>query len=345
MQHLLPKPKTRGFAEIVVLIAFGVIAVASLLYAAHESQMSKQATFGATVYTTQLSDTIGTFRTQVNSSTANLNTELVAVSTTIHAYGTIVSQNTPLGVSVGGTGTTTVPAANQYLESDGTRFQLKTIVASSGIAVTRTATATLISTLGFDATLNIGFTGNNTFAGSSTFNGITIIAATTTINGITTVNQLMTFNSFPVAATTTPTSSLQLAPKGYVDSISPLFIISTSTTATYNSSTAVGLITSTFTLSNPGRVLVIVQGDAANSVNGDGCVVFVQVDGVKPTDHQNVRFQYGSGVGANTPFDLSFSYITASLTAAQHTITLLGNIITGGTCSPSLTLQNEFIGR
>lgn len=181
-----------GFLAIAIALGLAVIALGISLYVGYEAQKNPP-TLSAVVYTTQLSDTIGTFRNEVNSSTANLNTELETVSGTINAYGNIVSQNTPLGVTVGGTGTTTVPSAGQFLSTSGTIPTWKVLASSTGITLTTNATSVIIGTAGFDNTASINFTGNNTFAGSSTFNGNTIINGTGTFNGSAIFNGSTTF--------------------------------------------------------------------------------------------------------------------------------------------------------
>jgi hypothetical protein len=68
--------------------------------------------FAATIYTTASSDTLNTFRTNVNSSLTNLNTSL---STTTATLGLGLSYSTTLGYLVGGTsGTLTIATSTLY---------------------------------------------------------------------------------------------------------------------------------------------------------------------------------------------------------------------------------------
>lgn len=165
----------KGFVDYILAALFAVIAVgAGVLYTRYEiAKQEQQPTFGAQVYTTQLSDTINTFRNEVNSSTANLNTELEQVSSTVLALGNLSTLNSPLPVANGGTGTTTVPTDSQIMSASGGTPTWKVLVAGSGITIATSTTSTTLSTPGFNPAGNFSFTGNNTHSGTETFNGTT----------------------------------------------------------------------------------------------------------------------------------------------------------------------------
>jgi hypothetical protein len=164
--------RTNGFVEIALLI----VAAAALLGLgafAYSKYTKENQTGTAVVYTTQLSDTIGTFRTEVNSSTANLNTQLDSLSSTVSAFGNITSQNIPLPVNAGGSGTTTLPTDAQFESAVGSTPTWKTLIFGGGLVTTTTATSVSINTAGIDPTQNYAWTGNNTHSGSETFTSST----------------------------------------------------------------------------------------------------------------------------------------------------------------------------
>lgn len=236
--HLFPMQRgIKGFVGIFVLAGAAIISLlVSAAFVRYETnKTAEEQKLGATVYTTQLTDTINTFRQQVNSSTANLNTELSAVSSTILSYGTIVSQNSPLPTAAGGTATTTAPSNAQFLSANGTSPAWKTLIVGAGLNSTTTATTTQIGTTGFDNTADISFTGNNSFSNTSTFNGVVIFNATTTFNTTTT---------FSKSLITTASTSLATARVGGAASPNAQTLLS------------VGTSTNVFSVQNNGLVVV-----------------------------------------------------------------------------------------
>ena len=96
----------KGFVEILGAVILGsLILGASILYANFKSNEVKD--FGSNILQTQLTDTIGTFRTNVNTSLSNLSSDLASVTSTIATYGTMAQVNSPAPIGNGGTGTTT----------------------------------------------------------------------------------------------------------------------------------------------------------------------------------------------------------------------------------------------
>src|SRR3990167_10601747 len=129
----------KGFIGLGIALAItaAISFVSSVWYIKSEQQ--KVESYLGTVISTALTDTIGTFRTNVNTSLTNLQNELGSVSTTIATYGTIATENTPLVMNKGGTSTTTVPSANtQFLGSQGTAWAVKTFIDGSGVTVSST---------------------------------------------------------------------------------------------------------------------------------------------------------------------------------------------------------------
>lgn len=180
------KQNRNGIGQIFLLLGIAVmIGIGAFAYQQEkineQTKAAQGAKLGAVVYTTQLSDTLGTFRNQVNSSTANLNTEVEAVSTTIHGYGNIVTESEPLRVAAGGTNTSTYPTVNQILSAETTTLfppfnvtpKWKTLIFGGGIISTTTATSISINTTGVDATANYSWTGTHAFNASTSFNSTT----------------------------------------------------------------------------------------------------------------------------------------------------------------------------
>jgi hypothetical protein len=127
----------------------------------------------------------------------------------------------------------------------------------------------------------------------------------------------------------------------YVSSTRASFLDSSANLTTQFSGAGTGLgATSSFTLTYPGHILVIVEGYAYNGTTGDDCEVDIQVDGSIPSGWSQVRVTSPSA-GQIQP--LTFQFITATLSAAAHTVGVVGNT-NSGTCHPTATLQTEFIG-
>ena len=164
--------------------------------------------FGATIATTSLSNTINEFRINVNSSTEAINTELLNVSTTIHAYGTIVSENVPLVVGKGGTGITTVASSGQMFIGNGSGWSIGTITASGTNTHVYTGAGTLkISADPADISDTYTWTGPHSFSNAVIVTGTTTLASTTI--STTTITSKITVP--------TPTASTDAATKGYAD--------------------------------------------------------------------------------------------------------------------------------
>lgn len=301
----------KGFANILLIIGVAVVTLAgSIFYTNHEkdninSSLNK---LGATIATTSLSDTIGTFRTNVNTSLENINTQVGSISSTISAFGNIVSQNTPLAVSVGGTGTTTVPSGYQFLSSSGTFPTWKTLASSTGITITHTATSTIIGTAGFDSGANIAFTGNNTFAGSSTFNGRVNLASSTFITATTTLSANLVGAAYiPKLASAVVTSTTS-------------FSTTSGTFTVIGTSTANGMASTTITLLGTHRVMLTYTGHwnpGANMAH-----LTYTVDGVDvASGNKGVYSEQDSGGGETTA--ISSVFITEPLAAGSHTFRAL----------------------
>ena len=174
--------RNKGFIS---LLLVGIVAVAALGLAGYEWYQNQQTPkLGASIQT-QLTDTLGTFRTNVNTSFTQTDAAIAAITSTQATYGNIVTQNTPLGTAVGGTGTTTIPSANQFLSAAGTNPAWKTFIFGGGLLSTTTATSVTLNTSGLDPTANYAWTGNNTHAGSETF------SSTTHLNGVTSAPYLV----------------------------------------------------------------------------------------------------------------------------------------------------------
>lgn len=181
----------RGFINLLALLVLGVLTVvASGVYAKHQADQAK---LGGVILT-QLTDTIGTFRTNVNTSLTNLTSDIASVTSTIATYGTIVTVNSPVPVANGGTGTTTVPTNGQFFGVSGTTPTWKTFV-GSGITITQSPTSTIFTTPGFDSSVSITFTGADIFASSTTFTATSTFSSSTIFNGQVAHNASTTFSA------------------------------------------------------------------------------------------------------------------------------------------------------
>lgn len=235
----------------------------------------------------------------------------------IFELGTIAE--TAAGTSAGGTTAPLIPQ-NKYFNATST--------ATTTIPVTR-GTGKLDSNF-IDQTATYSWSGTSTFSGVSTttFNTKTLHTATSTFASST------IFQVIPTIPSSTPSNVTDAASKNYVDSRFG-FINTTSTTA-FSITSLTNLATSTFTLANAGRVLVNVAATAINSVDTDGCKLTLYVDGAD----QDTVGGGNHGLGAMTQSgaviaygNVGFTFITASLTAAAHTLGLRGANEIGGNCN------------
>jgi len=342
----------KGFLNIALAIGLGALALGISLFGIYKANDIR---LGATVYTTQLTDTIGTFRNQVNSSTANLNAELVAVSTTIHTYGTIVTANSPLPIANGGTATTTAPSANQFFSANSAVPTWKSLVAGSGMTISSGNTSTVFSTQGIDTTSTFSWTGLHTFLGglisnSSSFTGVLSATGTLTLGGNITFNTNPTMpNNFPnglIAASTTDIS----APANTTTTIFSV-TIPTSTIATQGSMVEIfveisgGTVnttneTSTLTLSYGG--VPIISGVTWNDSNGGGDVLSAHITGLiisggTATQESRLIVQM---LGTTSVIGISNSASTVSATSSK---TLLLQVKPTQASTQSLTIANWYV--
>jgi len=252
------KTRIRGFASVLLVLALAAL-IGIGLYA-----YSKYSTpTGGTSVQTQLSDTLGTFRTNTNTNFSNIDSEIASITSTQASYGTMALVNSPVPVVNGGTGTTTVPSNAQFLSASGTSPAWKTLTFGSGLNSTTTATSVQISTQGIDTTANYTWSGSHSFASTTTFTA----SGTVTFNGTTTVNGNVSFANFPTVATTSPTSSLQLAPKGYVDANLPT-LYSTTTVLSASAGQNINATSSTSTIIIPSNAIYTLNNwSCTQSVN------------------------------------------------------------------------------
>ena len=187
------------------LFLAGVLALSSVFSGSYESRL------GVTIATTSQSDTIGTFRTNVNTSLENIKTDLESVSSTQGTYGTIVVENTPLATNKGGTGTSTLPTDGKILSANGSTPTWKTLTSDGSITIATTTTSTQISTAGVNTAANFNWTGVHTFSAGVTSTATTTLA-TTTMTGT-----LQFGTVYPTATTSTTPTDDNLITKYYAD--------------------------------------------------------------------------------------------------------------------------------
>lgn len=180
------KQRTSGFSLIIVPIVIATIALIGVAYLGYQYQ--RQSETGGTSIQTQLTDTIGTFRTNSNTNFSTIDSEIAAITSTQASYGNLATLNSPLPTANGGTGTTTIPSDTQFFSAAGTTPTWKSVIFGSGLLSTTTATSVTIGSAGFNNTANISFTGNDSFTaplalttatstGSSTTDALNILPA------------------------------------------------------------------------------------------------------------------------------------------------------------------------
>ena len=323
-------PIIAGIAAVVFLVVTGV--------AIYEGKQATQQKLGATILQTQLSDTIGTFRTNVNTSLANLNADIATITSTQSSYGTIVTQNSPLPIAAGGIGTGTSPSDKQMLVASGTSWAYKTLSSSTGISLTYTPTAIIIGTAGFDASTNIGFTGNNTFAGLSTFNGQTNLASTTVFpnlsSGILLTNGSKTVGTIPAPANGTGTT-LSYQNGAWTSGLYQLYATSTFTATTTGPTNVATVTVPTATGNSVYDIAVDIAGTDGHlqttTIKFAGNTLFVVSDEA-PNDVLYMRVVMGGSSTFGTYFATLYDgYTTAHITSTLGilaTSTLTVNVLT-----------------
>lgn len=137
--------KKLGSVSIFALLALAV-SVGVLVYASR-----KQETLGATILSTQLTDTIGTFRTNVNTSLDNLNNQLGGVSSTLDQRGILYNFATS-------------PSDGQFFSASGSTPTWKTLIGSA-ITITNSPTSTTFTIPGSPTVSNT--TGTFSYTGAS----------------------------------------------------------------------------------------------------------------------------------------------------------------------------------
>lgn len=207
---------------------------------------------GATIITTNLSDTINVFRTNVNTSLTNINTDLVAVSTTIATYGNIVTHSFPIIYSEGGTGLTAAPTAGQLLIGNGSGYTLGVLTASgTKTHIYNTNGAIAISSDEVDPAGTYSWSGPHTFSGGVTSTAAVIFTGSLDVSGTA------TFTGSTIVPT--PTLSTQAATKGYVDT-------SSAAAGWYllGSSTISGVSSTTVSFSSTTEIMIVAVANFSN---------------------------------------------------------------------------------
>lgn len=279
----------KGYIQILLLIgiaaafALGVVAYKKADDA--QKKQDEQPKLGAQVLDTQHTDTLGTFRTNVNTSIDNLNTEVEVNSGTIHSYGNIVNENIPLRQSAGGLGSVTLPTDGQFLSANNSSATWKTFVFSAGLNSTNTATSVQIGTAGFDNTANIQFKGTNTHSsGTETFAATSTFASNTVISYLT--------YGIVVASGSTPLSTIIPSTTGNILSASG----------------------SVWASKPPAQAISGLIGAPTAS-----CSTTVTTDGFLIG-----KINYGGGGGGTTPADLGVSCTSGGQNALQEARSISG---------------------
>jgi len=220
--------------NIIALIIIGTITVISSYFMVSDSVEN----IGSSISITELSDTIGTFRTNVNSSLRELNADLSYSTSTDpghkHTTDAISGQ---IGVAQGGTDASTFTEGLLYASgteafitlspssdgqipiASGTGWTANTLTASgTNITVYNTPGRIFLESSEIDFSSDNTFTGQQTFAGGLISTASTTLQSTTTVSGVLTISSSADFsNNIPTIPTSTPTNSNEVTSKKYVD--------------------------------------------------------------------------------------------------------------------------------
>ena len=189
----------KGFFNIVTVVLAGVaLIVASGFFV--RSGIDRQwsdtvTTLLGTVSTTQLTDTINTFRTNVNGDLFNLNADLRYTTTTDpgHKHTTSTTTGVFSGTN-GGIGTTTLPSDAQYFGANGTVPTWKAFIGTGAITITPTTTSTIINSTAFSTSTAYNWSSLQTFQGGVTSTAATTLSGNNTFSGTTTISAPLTIS-------------------------------------------------------------------------------------------------------------------------------------------------------
>lgn len=136
----------KGFINLLVLGIAGLIALCAVAYVNVKVQelntvsQTQNQKFGSVVTQTQLTDTLGTFRTNVNNSLTSLQADLNNTTSTDPGHKHTTSSITGVfGYSSGGSGNSATPTNGQLNIGNGSGYTLANLTGGSGITVTNGA--------------------------------------------------------------------------------------------------------------------------------------------------------------------------------------------------------------
>lgn len=120
----------KGFINIIVLGLVAILGLAGSVYVADRlneyEKAQEEQKLGATILTTDLSNTLNTLRTNVNTSLTNLNAQLTDSTSSdpghIHTTSSVNGFGSTTPISRGGTGTSTAPTDNKLLIGSSTSY-------------------------------------------------------------------------------------------------------------------------------------------------------------------------------------------------------------------------------
>jgi hypothetical protein len=281
----------KGFTNIIALVIIGAVSFASAGYLYFVDKQVKEAgeqALGATVLITNTSDTIGTFLSNASTTFDNINTQLETVSTTIDAYGDITSENTPLSLSKGGTGTSTVPTDNYYLSNESGSSTWKEFV-GSGVTITHGSTSTTFTSQNIDTSDTYIWTGPHTFSNTVTATNTVSFTATTTLTG-----NLIASSSANTLATSTFTGRVTFDGGSSVDAATSTFVWPKSIEEHAIATTTSGLSVNTtgffFGIEVPAKINLAKISILVNAVGVAGVLDF----GLYSSDGQNKLLEFTS---------------------------------------------------
>ena len=275
----------KGFIETAILMGIAALITVGLL--AYTNYKVEQKNLGATVFTTQLSDTMNTFREQVNSSTANLNAQLTStISSSSNPSALQLTYWQTAGTSLAGTSSIALVTSTTQ-----TRLDLLLIASSTELRTPSSTVGTLKVTTLTD------LSGNN--------------YTTSTFGSATTFNGTATFNANIVGAQYIP----RLTSAAVTSSLD--FATTTTTFIDLGTSTANGIASTTMTLSTSSRrVLINFSGTYSSDTASIGQVDFT-VDGTSVSG--GVGLIRGRCTAASCLVPLTATFLTPVLTTGAHT--------------------------
>ncbi len=199
----------KGFINILAIVAItAIISAVSFGFTTYKVKQVAEKNLGATILQTELANTIGTFRTNVNTSLTNINNALSNATSGdpghYHTLSNDASATGTLPIAKGGTGITTTPSNGSLLIGSSTSWAANTLTAGSNITITNATGTITITSTGVGNLFGDGSDGTGTISATTTLTADKYYTTLTVNSGITLypagyrifVNDTLTNNGF-----------------------------------------------------------------------------------------------------------------------------------------------------